>query len=104
MSRLIPVSKQVTPTASKISLPVISTPLIGREHEVDELNELLRDPQCRMWTLVGPGGIGKTRLSIETALQTQNEFADGVYFVSFAAVNSSRLIVPVIADSIGLTF
>src|SRR5688572_20333287 len=104
MARHIPASKQVIPTVSKISLPVLSTPLIGRQQEVNELNKLLRDPQCRLVTLVGPGGIGKTRLSIETARQAQNDFVDGVYFVSFAPVNSSRLIVPVIADSIGLTF
>ena len=104
MARLISASKGDASTASKISLPVLSTPLIGRQQEVDELNKLLRDPQCRMLTLVGPGGIGKTRLSIEIASQTQNDFADGVYFISFAPVNSSRLIVPVIADSIGLAF
>jgi predicted ATPase len=78
--------------------------LIGRQPEVDELNRLLRDPQCRMLTLVGPGGIGKTRLALETASQAQYLFADGVFLVSFASFHSTRFIVPLIADSFGLTF
>ena len=48
MARLISASKGDASTASKISLPVLSTPLIGRQQEVEELNKLLRDPQCRM--------------------------------------------------------
>jgi predicted ATPase/transcriptional regulator with XRE-family HTH domain len=88
----------------RINLPALPTPLIGRQHEVNELNNLLRDSQCRMLTLVGPGGIGKTRLAIETASQVQSLFADGVYFVSFASINSSRSIAPLIADSMGFTF
>jgi predicted ATPase/transcriptional regulator with XRE-family HTH domain/Tfp pilus assembly protein PilF len=107
MARLITTAKQIAgPGTSppRIHLPALPTPLIGRQPEVDELNKLLRDPQCRMLTLVGPGGIGKTRLSIETGLQAQNVFADGVYLVSFAPINSTRFIVPLIADSIGFTF
>ncbi len=91
-------------TVSRINLPALPTPLIGRQHEVDELSALLKDPQCRLLTLVGPGGIGKTRLSIETASQCQNDFADGVYFVALAPLTSSRLVVPVIAESIGFVF
>ena len=71
---------------------------------MEELSQLLRDPQCRLLTLVGPGGIGKTRLAIETASHVQDVFADGVYFVPLASVNSTRFIVPVIADAIGFAF
>ncbi len=63
----------------------------------------MHDPQCRLLTLVGPGGIGKTRLAIAAASQIQNEFSDGVVFVPFAPVNSSRFIVPILADSISFT-
>ena len=108
--RLSPVSKRVAhPSISSaqaaplphINLPVLPTPLIGRQHEVDKLSNILNDPQCRMLTIVGPGGIGKTRLAIETASQCQSSFADGVYFIPLAPIQSSRFIVPVIADSIG---
>jgi predicted ATPase len=53
---------------------------------------------------VGPGGIGKTRLAIETASHMQDVFADGVYFVPLASVSTTRLIVPVIADAVGFAF
>jgi len=86
------------------NLPALPTPLIGRSHELKELKRLLVDPDCRLLTLVGPGGIGKTRLGIETASSMQDKFEDGVYLVSLAPVNSSRYIVPVLADSIGFSF
>src|SRR5262249_30214931 len=89
------VSSAATP--ARITLPVVPTPLIGRQREVAELNRLLRDPECRLLTLVGPGGIGKTRLALETAAQVQAGFADGVYFVPLASATSIRLIVPLIA-------
>ena len=89
---------------SRSTLPVLPTPMIGRQAEVEQLGQLLRDPQCRLLTLVGPGGIGKTRLAIETASQLQEIFADGVFFVPLAPVNTTRFIVPLIADAIGFTF
>jgi predicted ATPase/DNA-binding XRE family transcriptional regulator len=90
----------------RTNLPVLPTPLIGRQRELLELVQLLHDPQCRLLTLTGPGGIGKTRLAIEVASQVQasQDFADGAYFVPLAAVNSPRFIVPVIADAIGFAF
>jgi predicted ATPase/DNA-binding XRE family transcriptional regulator len=91
-------------SSPKTNLPIFPTPLIGRERELEQLSQLLRDPQCRLLTLVGPGGMGKTRLAIEAAAQVQEEFADGVYFVRFTPVNNPRFIVPVIADAIGFAF
>ncbi|MFN8475570.1 MAG: tetratricopeptide repeat protein [Anaerolineae bacterium] len=93
-----------TSSTLRHSLPIIPTPVIGRQREVGALSQLLRDPQCRLLTLVGPGGIGKTRLAIETAAQIQDVFAAGVHFVPLAAVNSPRSIVPAIADVIGFAF
>lgn len=89
---------------SRKNFPILPTPLIGRQSELLELHRLLCEPECRMLTLVGPGGIGKTRLAIDSAMQVLDRFADGVYFVSFASVSSTRYIIPVIADSIGFAF
>jgi predicted ATPase/transcriptional regulator with XRE-family HTH domain len=105
VDRLSPATQPVAASPiSRTNLPVLPTPVIGRQGEVEQLSQLLRDPQCRLLTLVGPGGIGKTRLAIETATHMQDAFAAGVYFVPLAAVNSTRLIVPVIADAIGFAF
>src|SRR5512146_1848012 len=91
-------------SASRTNLPVFATPLLGRERDVKQVCELLREPQCRLLTLVGPGGIGKTRLATEVASNMQDFFTDGVYFVPFASAISTRFIVPLIADSIGFSF
>jgi predicted ATPase/DNA-binding XRE family transcriptional regulator len=88
----------------RINLPAVPTPFIGRQREVEQLSQLLHDPQCRLLTLVGPGGIGKTRLAIETASQVQDAFPDGVYFVSLASTSSAHFIVPLIADAVGFAF
>jgi predicted ATPase/DNA-binding XRE family transcriptional regulator len=111
VDRLPPGSKPVTgsnvspsSTTFRTNLPVLPTPMIGRQRELEQLSQLLRDPQCRLLTLVGPGGIGKTRLAIEAASLMQAAFADGVYFVPLAPINSTRFIVPVIADALGFAF
>ena len=91
-------------SSPKTNLPVFPTPLIGREREVEQLRALLHDPQCRLLTLVGPGGIGKTRLAIEAASSMQDDFDHGVYFVSLAPVNATSFIMPMIADALGFTF
>ena len=66
--------------ASRTNLVASETPLIGRDQELDELTALLS--RTRLLTLTGPGGIGKTRLSIELGAQTLDRFSDGVYFVA----------------------
>jgi predicted ATPase/transcriptional regulator with XRE-family HTH domain len=85
-------------------LPTPPTLMIGREPELAALARLLRDPQCRLLTLIGPGGIGKTRLAIEVACRHQDLFPDGTCFVSLAALNSSAFLVPAIADALGFVF
>ena len=100
-SNLVPLPDISSP---KTNLPILPTPLIGRQREVENLSGLLHDPQCRLLTLVGPGGIGKTRLAIETASRVQDIFIDGVYFIPLASANSTRFIIPAIANAVGFSF
>ena len=80
------------------------TPLVGRAAELAELAALLADPSCRLVTLTGPGGIGKTRLSIETASRHAAAFSDGAAFVPLAAVATPDLVAPAIANALGFDF
>jgi predicted ATPase/class 3 adenylate cyclase len=84
------------------TLPLQSTPLIGREPEVAEISTLLTRPEMRMITLLGPGGIGKTHLAITVATQIRSCFAGGTCFVGLAAVTDPQLVVPTIARELGL--
>src|SRR5512143_3690554 len=93
-----------TITPPKNNLPILPTPLIGRQREVEELSQLLCDPQCRLLTLVGPGGIGKTRLAIEAASHLQDAFPDGVYFVPLASVGSINAVISTMANAIHFAF
>jgi predicted ATPase/tetratricopeptide (TPR) repeat protein/transcriptional regulator with XRE-family HTH domain len=87
------------PTPSRISLPASLTPLIGRETELTELRAMLAAPAHRLITLVGPGGIGKTRLALAAAEQAET-FSDGAAFVPLAAVSAPALVAPVILEAL----
>ncbi len=86
------------------NLPVHATPFIGREKEISEIMEILMNPDCRVLTITGPGGIGKTRLAVQTGAELIERFPDGVFFVSLEPLNSKELIANKIADSIGFNF
>lgn len=89
----------------RLELPFQPTPFIGREKELGEIRRLLvEEPDCRLLTLVGPGGIGKTRLALEAAAQTPGHFPQGVYFVPLASVSEPEYIGPAIAQALNLTF
>ncbi len=81
----------VTPTRS-IDLPIASTKLIGREAELADLAELLADPARRLITLVGPGGIGKTRLALAALTVNTPMFEEGAAFVNLAGLSSADLL------------
>lgn len=86
------------------SLPVQVTPFIGRERELEELSGLLSAPDCRLITLVGPGGIGKTRLALQAAANVRDKFTQGAVFVSLGPVQAPAFIVTAVADALGLVF
>ncbi len=83
-------------------VPITFTPLIGRDKEIADICELLKDPGVRLVTLLGTGGIGKTRLSYQIAREMQPYFADGVCLVPMATVNEPDLVVPTIAQVLGI--
>lgn len=85
------------------NLPPQTTPFVGRETELAEITDRLLNPACRLLTLVGPGGIGKTRLAVQAAGSHIAQFEEGVSFVSLSSVGSAELVVTTIADSIGFT-
>ncbi len=89
--------------ATTDSLPVQSTRFVGRREEKEALLALLGSPDCRLVTLVGPGGIGKTRLAIEVARAQREAFADGVHFAPFAAVASPDLMIYTLAEALNVT-
>jgi predicted ATPase/DNA-binding CsgD family transcriptional regulator len=84
------------------SLPVSLTQLVGREQEVQALHALLLRPDVRLLTLTGAAGVGKTRLALEVARHLVQDFADGVYLVSLAPLSDPDLVIPTIAQSLGV--
>ncbi len=88
--------------ASKHNLPAQLTPLIGREQEVAAACALLRQPAVRLLTLTGTGGVGKTCLGLQLATDLVKDFADGVCFVSLAPISDPDLVLPTIAQTLGL--
>ncbi len=89
------------------NLPVPTTSFVGREEELTQVARLLAEPACRLLTVVGPGGIGKTRLALQAALQacveTSGAFPHGIYLASLASVNSIDLLVMTLATSVGVS-
>ena len=83
------------------SLPVTSTSLIGRERDVVNVSRLLQSPEVRLVTLTGPGGVGKTRLSIAVAERLEGRYPRGAVFVPLASVDDPALVLLHIAAAVG---
>jgi predicted ATPase/class 3 adenylate cyclase len=86
-------------SVDQTNLPVQPTPFVGRERELAEVLALLE--VHRIVTLTGPGGTGKTRLALQAAAESVEQYGDGVWFVSLAAVRDPALIEPTIAQVVG---
>ena len=88
--------------AYRNNLPLQPTPLVGREKETSEVCDLLRGDETRLLTLTGPGGIGKTRLALQTAADLLDEFPDGTFFAQLAALTEAELLLPAVAETLGV--
>lgn len=86
------------------NLPKQATAFIGREQELADLSELLRRADVNLITILGPGGMGKTRLSIELADRVADEFRHGVFFVPLAPLNDAEQVITAISESLRLSF
>ncbi|MGI8964051.1 MAG: helix-turn-helix domain-containing protein [Thermomicrobiales bacterium] len=88
----------------QLRIPVPPQKLIGREREIEAILNLLNQPDLRLLTLTGPGGIGKTRLALTIAARVDaaKRYAEGVYFVDLSSTTDPALVVNAIAQAVGV--
>lgn len=86
------------------SLPILTSPFVGREKELETLNELLTDTAVHLVTILGPGGIGKTRLAIEAAFHVSQLFRDNAQFVDLHSVTTCEQIVDRVVEALSLPY
>jgi len=92
------------PGAHRARVPTPLTRLVGRESELAICSDMVRDSDVRLLTLVGPGGIGKTRLATEVATLVQDDFPGGVYWVGLSAIDDPNMVLSVVASAVGLVW
>ena len=100
-ARLLPAALPAVPISPARSLPNPLSALIGRETQIAEAIHLL-DTKVRLLTLVGPPGVGKTRLGLEIAQRLQSAFPHGAHFVALAPVRDPTFVLDIIAQTLGL--
>ncbi len=86
------------------NLPQQSTPFFGREEELDKIYELLTNPAKRLISIVGPGGMGKTRLVLQAAADQIERFSNGVFFVPLAPLTTIPALISAIASAVKFSF
>ena len=84
-------------------VPTPLLPLVGRKQEMGAICALLQQPEVRLLTLTGPGGVGKTRLVLQVSAEVYSVFADGICFVSLVPICTTDLVLPTIAQALGLS-
>ncbi|MCA9970085.1 MAG: tetratricopeptide repeat protein, partial [Anaerolineales bacterium] len=84
------------------TLPTSLTPFIGRQQELADVAARLADSACRLLTLVGPGGTGKTRLAVEAARRQHGRFPDGIFWVDLQTLDAVELLATAVADALAL--
>jgi predicted ATPase/DNA-binding XRE family transcriptional regulator len=88
--------------AAASTLPIPPTTIVGRERDIRSIEARFRQRETRLVTLVGPGGVGKTRLAIEVASRLTGAYTDGITFIDLAPLRGAHLVLPTIAQSLGL--
>jgi len=82
------------------NLPAPRTSFVGRADELASIDRMLDESDCRLLTLVGPGGVGKTRLALEAAARRIDRYQHGVHFVPLVGVPAPDLLAPAVAESL----
>lgn len=94
--------RAASPIPGLSTLPPTATSFVGRESEIGALRELLLDKRVRLVTIVGPGGVGKTRLAVEATADLASDFPDGIFFVSLSPVEDPALLPAALIQTVGL--
>jgi predicted ATPase/Tfp pilus assembly protein PilF len=104
MQRGEAIPEATRPPAARHNFPIQFTPFIGRELELRQIEDRFLDPECRLLSIIGPGGMGKTRLIIRASedLAKKGDFADGIYFFSLVAVHNRDLLLTALASGLGV--
>jgi diguanylate cyclase (GGDEF)-like protein len=92
------------PKARQHNLPASLTPFVGRERELAQVRSYLRSSDCRLLTVTGPGGMGKTHLALEAVAALVDAFHDGVWFVPLAPLQSADGILPAVAYALSFDY
>lgn len=92
-----------TTSPNRLILPETIGPFIGRERDLNEIANLLKNPDVRLVSIIGAGGMGKSRLSLEVGYHIQEKYSQGVVFIDLTAIRNPDDIVPLTVSSLRLT-